>query len=307
MSKLRNDINDDEIRIISSAGGKRQTAGDSGNPRRKKSQVGLIIVGLMLFGLVIWGLSAFWIHEVNPDDELQFNIENAVQSQNEPGTEVPPRTAIAAKTDTVAPQPAYVEVVDTVVGGEPLTLLIPRNATATLQVGAEALRDSGTVLIAQAADIRRDNGGIVGAYVLKGELLSRGQSKSGFCAIINGKIVLGVADSTPYLEQAIESEGYFFRQYPLVVGGQAVENRLKPSSLRKALAELNGEIMVILSHRKMTLNRFAGTLVDLGVTNAIYLVGSTAFGYAVDAQGERIEFGKPQPTPPRNTNYILWH
>lgn len=108
------------------------------------------------------------------------------------------------------------------------------------------------------------------------------------------------------MEQAIENGGYFFRQYPLVVGGQVVENKLKPSSLRKALAELNGEIVVIMNDRKQTLNEFSQTLVNLGVTNAIYLIGSSAPGFAIDKEGHRIDFGKEVENPPLNSNYIIW-
>ena len=61
-----------------------------------------------------------------------------------------------------------------------------------------------------------------------------------------------------------------------------------------------------MSDRKQTLNEFSKTLVDLGVTNAIYLVGSSAYGYAIDEEGRRIEFGLETDNPLENTNYIVW-
>lgn len=158
----------------------------------------------------------------------------------------------------------------------------------------------------QAADVRRDNGKIVGAYILDGELLSKGQAKSGYCAIIGGKISVGVAESTPLLEQALESNGYFFRQYPLVIANQVVENKPKNRSQRKALAELNGEIVVIMSEGRLTFHDFSQALVDMGVTNAIYLVGSSTYGFAKDADGNKFEFGKPNETGYPFTNYIVW-
>ena len=160
--------------------------------------------------------------------------------------------------------------------------------------------------MAQAADIRRDNGEIVGAYVCEGQLLSKGQPKSGFCAIINGSPIIGVADSTPYLEQAIETDGYFFRQYPLVVANHVVENKLKRRSLRKALAEWNGRIAVIVSHKQLTFHDFAQALVDMGVTNAIYLVGSKSYGLVRDADGNRIVLGSDVVSDAKNVNYIVW-
>ena len=79
---------------------------------------------------------------------------------------------------------------------------------------------------------------IAGAYVVKGELLSKGEAKAGYCSIVNGEVNIGVADATPMLEEALMKDGYFFRQYPLVAGGQLIENKLKGAALRKALAVL---------------------------------------------------------------------
>ena len=198
------------------------------------------------------------------------------------------------------------EITDTVVGDVPLVILTPRDATPQLQIGIDVLQTPDVVMAVQAADIRSDNGGIVGAYVVEGNLVSKGQAKSGFCAIIDGNITIGVADATPFFEKAIESYGYFFRQYPLVVGNQLVENKPKGRSLRKALAEWNGTTVVLLSRSRLTFHDFAQTLVDMGVANAIYLVGSEAFGFAVDSEGNRTEFGKEAPSPEASTNYIIW-
>ena len=63
---------------------------------------------------------------------------------------------------------------------------------------------------------------------------------------------------------------------------------------------------MILSEEPMTFHDFSQSLIDLGVTNAIYLVGSTSYGYARDAQGRRISFGRRSDRPLKNTNYIVW-
>lgn len=200
----------------------------------------------------------------------------------------------------------FVSISDTLVNKIPLTMFKPTNLAPTLQIGTDVLNDSTVRFVVQAADVRGDNGGIVGAYVNKGELLSKGQAKSGFCAIIGGKINIGVADATPFLEQALETDGYFFRQYPLVVANQIVENRPKGKSLRKALAELNGETVVIMSQEEMTFHDFSQSLVDLGVTNAVYLVGGKGYGFAIDSEGRKNEFGRQLKNMRPNTNYIVW-
>lgn len=310
MGKFPHDINDDEIRIISSE--KKSSPTDSSASMREptyskqssKRSKWLIVVAVIFIATLI-GLIVWWVKiEDEEPDRLGIVTEEQVK-----GNMIDPKNedeATVAPPDAIQAEKGFVTLYDTIVNKIPLSIFTPKNAVPRLHVGSEVLKDSSAVFVVQAADIRRDNGQIVGAYVADGNLLSKGQSKAGFCAIINGKLIIGVADSTPYLEQAIETGGYFFRQYPLVVGGQVVENKLKPSSLRKALAELNGETVVVMSDRKQTLNEFSKTLVDLGVTNAIYLVGSSAYGYAIDEEGRRIEFGLETDNPLENTNYIVW-
>ena len=301
MSKLPHDISDDEIRIISN--GKKILPDDLAEPampqrqsgRRRRTVIISIVAALGLIAAIVV-LSVTLSSTPEADD-----VEEPVIVENV--TEVVPDSVLSSPVIAVAP---HVEVIDTVINGTPLSVFIPVNATPRLYVGNDVLDDSTAVLVAQAADIRRDNGEIVGAYVCEGQLLSKGQPKSGFCAIINGSPIIGVADSTPYLEQAIETDGYFFRQYPLVVANHVVENKQKRRSLRKALAEWNGRIAVIVSHKQLTFHDFAQALVDMGVTNAIYLVGSKSYGLVRDADGNRIVLGSDVVTDAKNVNYIVW-
>lgn len=323
MSKIHEDISDDEIRIISSANlycsNPEQTQceddkclsfnrgeiikpkpydGNSPNePDKKPKKYWLYIVialCIILVGAVIYSLV-----KSDQDDTiiLVTNSEKAVGDT----------IGVTQISDSIIIESrGAVEITDTTINGISLTIFTPGNATPQLHIGADALRDSSAIFVVQAADVRGDNGEIVGTYVHEGKLISKGQSKSGFCAIIGGSPIIGVADSTPYLEQAIESGGYFFRQYPLVVGNQLVENKIKSPSLRKALAELNGKVVVIMSQKRVTMHDFAQALVDLGVSNAIYMVGSSAYGFAIDAKGNKIEFGKEDTNARTNTNYIVW-
>ena len=281
MSRKNIDIDDNEIRIITSKSG-------NGTPNPPRWLYYAIVCTAVAIIATVYAL--LWGSDDTADSE-----ELAVTQE----------AAAPGDTATVVKK-GYVEITDTVVGNVPLVILTPRDATPKLHIGIDVLQSPGVVMAMQAADIRSDNGGIVGAYVVDGNLVSKGQAKSGFCAIIDGNITIGVADATPFLEKAIESDGYFFRQYPLVVGNQLVENKPKGRSLRKALAEWNGTTVVVLSHSRLTFHDFAQTLVDMGVANAIYLVGSESFGFAVDAEGNRTEYGKEAPSPEASTNYIIW-
>lgn len=208
---------------------------------------------------------------------------------------------------TSSPTHGYVERTDMKAGDVDLTVLRPVDADdVKLTIGYNTLKDPRAILVVQAADVRADNGGIVGSFVKEGELISRGDSKAGFCAIIDGKPIVGVADATQYLDKAIESGGYFFRQFPLVVGGQVVDNNMDTKSYRKALAQMGSNIVVVMSNRKLTMNEFSEALVKIGVSNAIYLVGSTSPGFYKTKSGEKVEFGEPVEEPHVMANYIVW-
>lgn len=316
MSNHKKDIGDDEIRIIAPIG-KSAAPTSSHSPKESSRKSHLwwrnLLIGMVAgAGLCIIGFIMFYSRHKDAEEDLQVE-------QVAPGEETMPKEYAHAESeisgkdiistascDSVAKIRAYTGVRDTTVNNVGLRILTPENAHPVLKVGVDALSDSVAVLALQAADIRGDNGDIAGAFVLKGELLSKGNSKSGFCAIINGELTLGVADATPMLEKVIESEGYFFRQYPLVVGRQLVENKPKGKALRKALAETDGKISVILSKERLTFHDFSKALVDIGVHNAIYLVGGAAPGIYTDESGERYSFGSIHDSLYEKTNYIMW-
>ena len=205
----------------------------------------------------------------------------------------------------------FCEIRDTIINDILLKIYIPHNADMSLHIGRIPQEDKSIVYVAQAADVRADNGGIVGAFVLNGKPLAWGLSKKGYCATINGEISIGVAENTHLFEKATEENGYFFRQYPLVDNGRLVENEPKGKSVRRAICDRNGEIFMIETSTTESFHDFSQALVDLGVDNAVYLVGSSAHGWAVDEDGERHEWGKiniyrGRRGMPKNTSYIVW-
>lgn len=295
MSKLLlPDMHDDEIRVISSI--KPDNLPAPIKPRRRR---GCLIISLVAVGVIALSVILYFI--------LYPTVDDGERVEHLPETVSAATSSVQSSLeDDALRTESYVEINDTTVNDMKFTILTPRNATPCLSVGDDVLNDSIPVLAVQAAYVRQDNGKIVGAYVLNGELLSKGQAKAGYCAIIDNKISIGVAESTPLLEEALESDGYFFRQYPLVVANQIVENKPKGKSQRKALAELNGNMVVILSHDRMSFHDFSQSLVDLGVSNAIYLTGSTAYGFAKDRNGNVLTFGKKVSDPSPSVNYIYW-
>ena len=196
---------------------------------------------------------------------------------------------------------------DTTINDIPMRLYVPLNMTPRLEVGYKCIDDTtNNMLLFQAADVRADNKKIVGAFVLRGKPLSWGLSKKGYCGIIGDQVTIGVADNSPLFEQATEVGGYFFRQYPLVSDGMLVENELKSQSTRRGLCELEGRVVVAETFTPESLHDFSQALVDLGTTNAIYLVGSSAIGWHRTMDGLGIASGQWEPRVYKNVSFIVW-
>lgn len=303
-----NDIGDDEIRIVTGAV----------SPSTKTSKVNKLpfyrstsfIVGIIML-LVILLIACFLMLHRN----TQLNLLQKEPSYFEPVNESQPIVA-----DTISKLSkwhgddnvqSFCELRDTTINDVPLQVFIPHNALMSLHIGRMDKNDTTIIYTAQAADIRADNGGIVGAFVLKGVPRAWGLSKKGYCASIDGVVTVGVAENSPLFEEATEKSGYFFRQYALVDNGHLVENNPKGKTIRRAICDRRGEIFMVETGTPESLHDFAQALVDLGVDNAIYLVGSHAYGWAVDEAGIRHEFGDDsyyagRRRMPRNISYIVW-
>ena len=312
MSNYKDDIRDDEIRIIGSQSRKTlleeerisrmgypasQAAPDmppEPSGRKKKPLWPTLLALLILLGLVLFFL---WSKEKpeDPNDGLFENIPEVVKPNE-------------IKSLGIETEASFTEKLDTVINDVVLSLYIPHNATPKLTLGVPDRNDESIIFAAQAADIRRDNRKILGAFVLEGEPLAWGLSKKGFCAIINGVITVGVSENSPLFEEATEKGGYFFRQYPLVDNGVLVENEPKNKTMRKALCSRAGQVFIAVSETDESFHDFSQALVDLGVENAVYLVGShSSFGWYIDADGEKTLFAPDVHREAyKNESYIIW-
>lgn len=293
MKELK-DIRDDQIRII----------GEEGKRKSLSRGVWGIIIAILISSIVIIIL---FLSRYKDDNQEIIGPEPAIF---EPVMVSEP-TQIGKIGNNVDTNIGYTEIKDTLINDIPIKIYIPHNAEMSLHIGKINKEDTSIIYTAQAADVRSDNGGIVGAFVLKGEPKAWGLSKKGYCASINGKVTIGVAENSPLFEKATEEGGYFFRQYPLVSNGKLVENEPKGKSIRRAICDRQGEIFMVETRSIESFHDFAQALVDLGVDQAIYLVGSTAYGWAVDENGTVHEFGEENyytgyRNMPQNTSYIVW-
>lgn len=296
MEELK-DIRDDQIRII----------GEEGNKNPVPRNVWIFILSIL--GLVIIGVIIFIIFRYK-EVEIQ-ELETPGPALFEPVREAEPTKYqwIGSTVDSL--RSGYIEIVDTLINDIPIKIFIPHNAELSLHIGRLNKEDKSVIYAVQAADVRADNGGVVGAFVLNGEPRSWGVSKKGYCASINGKVTIGVAENSPLFEKATEEGGYFFRQYPLVSNGEVIDNEPKGKSIRRAICDRQGEIFMVETGTKESFHDFAQALADLGVDQAIYLVGSSAYGWAVDKNDNIYEFGednyyKDGRKMPKHISYIVW-
>ena len=280
------DIKDNEIRIISGHS-------EPSKPVFRRWWFWLIVVGMVLALLIVVALV---LHRQTPVVEPVLSDTVA--------------ESVMLSPTMVNTEPATVLISDTMINDVELQLYTPINAVPELCLGIPDHDDESIILALQAADIRADNQKIVGAFVLKGEPLAWGLSKKGYCAILDGKIQIGMAENSPLFEEATEKQGYFFRQYPLVDKGIMIENKPKGKAVRRALCQLNGQVVVVSSLARESLHDFAQALVDLGVQQAVYLIGGSAYGFC-RSEDNLFEFwGEPLRLKgnkiPVNINFIVW-
>ena len=292
MTDKNKDIRDDEFRVIGQA-----TIPNTSASEKSWRKMGVAIVSAIL--VIAIGILTIvnWPKDV-PEDPNEGLFENAPEQ-----VEHKPVSPLGTTTDA-----HYTEKLDTVINDVHLSIYIPHNAKPELTLGVPDRKDKNIILAAQAADIRKDNRKILGAFVLKGEPLAWGLSKKGFCAIIEDKVTVGVSENSPLFEEATEKEGYFFRQFPLVDNGTLVESDQKNKTMRKALCSRAGQLFMAVSETDESMHDFAQALVDLDVENAIYLVGShSSFGWYIDEVGEKTLFAPDVHRGTyRNENYIVW-
>lgn len=281
---MKEDISDQEIRVI----------GDHAH-RHRVRRWWILVAGIA--GILMVVVFAYWVGRISPETE-EIPISMSVSA-------VKPLAEWMVALDTVTS--ACTATTDVQIADIPLRVYVPLNARPHLELGYDILdRCTDYMLFFQAADVRADNGKIVGAFVLRGNPLSWGLSKRGYCAILDNAVTIGVADNSPLFEVATECGGYFFRQYPLVDNGTVVENEQTAKAIRRGLCELDGHIVVCESQKQVQMTEFAQALADLGATNAIYLTGSNSVGWCADGQGGGTRLGDWENRIYPNANFIVW-
>lgn len=280
---------DNEVYILGS---------EPGNNKKKEPKRNLMILLCILLLFLSAGIILF-INRKEQTPEYYFEPEQSEPVQQDISVTIKDNTKNQEKK-------AFIEMSCESPNDIPLLIYAPHNATMSLMVGMPNESDSTVIFAAMAADIRKDNLQIVGDFVLSGKQLARGIAKKGYAAIIDNKITIGTGETTPLLQQAIEYKGSFFRQYPLVSNGELMENKPQNKSIRRALAVRDGQIVMVQSKERESFHDFSRAMIDIGITDAIYLVGGDSYGWYYDIEHVRHEFGKKLDKIPENISYIIW-
>lgn len=202
--------------------------------------------------------------------------------------------------------PVYVNTCDTTINDIPLRIFSPVGGHMELFVGHNPGKDSNVILAVHAADLRGDDGTPAGAFVYKGELIAKGHSKYGFCAILNGEVSIGRQIETPLFERTIEQNGSFFRQYSIVSNGKLMTVPPKGKAVRRALCLKDSTFLVVESYTAESYHDFSLALQDMGVSEALALVGGNAAVIWRDKKGSLTQNGDIFGDSYSLENYILW-
>jgi len=200
-----------------------------------------------------------------------------------------------------------------------LTLYVPRNAIPAVTIGSPGATNltEEAVLAFRAANLHADSS-LVDCFVCNGVVFQPDTIfppvHKGFCAIIDNVITIGTAESTPLFEKAVETKGSFFRQHSLVADGKATANMkgevYKTKTFRRALCQ-RGDKVFAVACEDISMHGLAQVLVNLGVDNAIYLIGGhnqkTFNGWWRDKKDDIELFRKTDEyIKYKLENYIVW-
>jgi len=302
------EITDDEIQILGQQYVNRSVDeaqcrsdggydGRGGRGSRRGYRNRLVIIALIITAAILVGLLFYFFY-------LRYSTSMETVELDIAATSMQPMSFSDAP-----PLKSGIKIDEESINDVALRFYIPRNLIPELSLTLPDTADATAMFVTRAADIGKNNYGIVGDFVLGGERLARGVSKEGFCAVINQAVTIGVTTETSLLDEAIRQKGYFFRQYPLVKNGKPVFNRPPGKSIRRALAIREGEIMMVESVERESFYDFAQALADAGISEAIYLVGGANYGwYRSNERAKPVYFAprKEADALPAGYNYLIW-
>lgn len=307
-NKIKDDMPDDGIRILSGSATASPVSRDellfeseeriSRSPRPRKSWQMWHVAALVVLAVA----AAWWLFAGNDTGHVDEQTDQAVVEVTQNKASEP--SSVVTSLPSSPKQEATVDVTEVEFHKVPLKVFTINGGKAELVMGRMSDLGDDVLLAAHAADVRADKDEPVGVFVVNGEVKSRGQNKNGFCAIINGQITIGQQVETSLFERVINERGSFFRQFSIVSAGQPVELAPRGKAQRRALCITNGQVQVVESLCAVTYGDFSKALCDMGVSDALVLVGGGVYVYCPGKNDvpEQALKCKTHPT----ANFLVW-
>lgn len=279
---------EDEIQVLGQAGGGRKRGGGK---RFLGYLLPVLAVALLITGWFLLRKTA-----VSPQENDAFPLESDLALLED---EQQLASGVAKEV--------RISVVDDTVNDVPMQVFVIEGAKARLCIGRPAAQDTTVLMALPAADVRKDNLGIVGDFVLDGRRYGNGKRKEGYGALLEGQLFLGVSASDTVMNYCASRQGSFFRQYALVADGKIWPNRLKGKSLRRAVARKadDARVYVVVSRQRESLYDFSEALADYGMHDALYLPGGDAYAFC-KVGGDTLFLGLSEEHVYPNTNYLVF-
>lgn len=183
------------------------------------------------------------------------------------------------------------------IGSVALNMYEIRGLKAELSFDEPDTTQTDVYLYSRCADYGKD-GKILGSMVQAGKLISDDNTRLGYCAMVGGNTVIGIARNEAVRDYTMENNGYFFRQFILVSNGEIPRVfHLHKKVERRALARMDDHIYYIESRHAETMWDFADAIRRYGFIDAIYITGGDQPSFYRTSDGEHHLIGNPENMP----------
>ena len=151
-----------------------------------------------------------------------------------------------------------------------------------------------------------------GLIYLNGKLTSgqKPSSGKGLVIISLGEIeIRNINQLGQFLNSRKDSKFSLFQQWYLIEKNKRGENPFPKSKLQmRVVAKIKNETFVIESDSNVDSEQFISALVNMGVSDAVYLdMGSWSEGWYKDSDNKIKSIGNDKSNTKRQTNWILFH
>lgn len=259
------EFRDDEIEILGPRTPRSERGAGGEEPSTKSWRRWLLWCVLALLLALVAVAAYFWLSTGVKSQEPSPIVEKKQEFN-----ELQRKVEQASPLDSILERRIVRE--EKVVNDLKLNIYLLQNLKAGLSTGLphDSIKSELLILI-QAADVRGDNGDILGECVIDGKALTRGKKPLGYVALLSGKISLGVDSTSTMYESLQKAGGSMFRQYSLVNKSTMQSNNIKGQNYRRALATRGEQLYLIESADKLSVHDFSEVLQDLGLEEAIFL------------------------------------